>query len=105
MFLWARLREGSGRGTTKAQHVQETPTPGHISPRILVYEKKQPVPGVFTAQGYNHCLVGRVQPHDRSRRPHRGSSLIRNAHGRSRRLHRGTSLIRNAHPHGLTIGP
>ena len=31
----------SGRGTTRAEDVQATPTQSHISPSVLVYEEKQ----------------------------------------------------------------
>ena len=34
----AILRGGSGRGTTRAEDAQGTPTQSHISPSILVYE-------------------------------------------------------------------
>jgi len=40
-----RLRVGwlNGRGTTRAEDAQGTPTQSHISPSILVYEEKRTV--------------------------------------------------------------
>ena len=35
-----RPRVGSGRGTTRAEDAQGTPTQSHISPSILVYEEQ-----------------------------------------------------------------
>jgi len=75
-----RLRVGwlSGRGTTRAEDAQGTPTQRHVSPRILVYEDKNT----------HHTQVMNT---------HRalGSSGIGKA-GECR----GTSLIRNRHPLG-----
>jgi len=38
----------SGRGTTRAEDAQGTPTQSHISPSILVYEDKYPGPSLVS---------------------------------------------------------
>ena len=49
---WLNSWDLSGRGTTRAEDAQGTPTQSHISPSILVYEDK-----VVPAAGVDAVMV------------------------------------------------
>ena len=54
------IRAYTGRGTTRAEDAQGTPTHSHISPSVLVYEENHNFCGAETVRAYSECAAARA---------------------------------------------